>query len=386
MTPSGRLKLRLLRYTSQQPPTSDSNYTRLWNRMLKNIYNLGVKNMQDDPSNLTFNIYYTAPGENPNPNYNGPGPKSGKGYMNIVGLDYRQNGQPSSNLPDGDNAFDFFKNNTIDLVNGNIIFPTMRPFSKTLQEKGVSPDFIGKNDTIYTSSKSTARDFGSLKFTLKGSAKGNASSRYSLGFNLVEGSVKVFNGGVELKAGSDYNIDYALGELVITNSSALVAGANLKITYETNDLFQLASKTLLGTRAEFQFNKTSYVGFTLVNLKQQTLNDKVRIGEEPTNNTILGFDASTDIKTGFLTKLVNKIPGYNTKEESILNLKGEVAFMIPDPNTKKSRIPSDNGEAIAYIDDFEGVKKIISFGLNLWDGALSASGLIPILVQGNQRI
>ncbi len=376
------LKLKLLRYESQKPPDQDPNYARLWNRMLKNIYNLGVRNIKNDPANLTFNIYYSEPGQTPTPQYNGTGPKNGKTYMNITGVDYRVNGDPTTVLPDGDNNFDFFPGNTIDLANGNIIFPSLRPFSTTLREKGVEDIYIGKNDTIYTSSKSTAQNFGNLKFTLKGNAKGDASSRYSLGFNLVEGSVKVFNGTVELAQGIDYSIDYSLGELVIINASALVAGANLKITYETNDLFQLASKTLLGTRAEFQFNKTSYLGFTLINLKQQTLNNKIRIGEEPTNNTIIGFDASTDIKTNFLTKLVNKIPGYNTKEESILNLKGEIAFMLPDPNTLKSIIPSDNGEAVAYIDDFEGVKKVIPLGLNPLSWTLSSIPYDNVLVPG----
>ncbi len=380
--PNRQLKLRLLRYESQKPSDQDSNYTRLWNRMLKNIYHLRARNIKNDPSNLTFNIYFNEPGQPPNPSYTGSGQSTGKTYLNLIGLDYRVNGQPSSNLPNGDNYFDFFPNNTIDLANGNIIFPDLKPFSTRLQEKGVDSSFIGNNDKIYTSSKSTVENFGNLKFNLKGTAKGDASSRYSLGFNLVEGSVKVFNGSNELAAGNDYSIDYSTGELVIINASALVAGANLKITYETNDLFQLASKTLIGTRAELQFNKTSYLGFTLINLKQQTLNKKIRIGEEPTNNTIIGFDASTDIKTNFLTKLINKIPGYNTKEESILNLKGEIAFMLPDPNTLKSIIPSDNGESIAYIDDFEGVKKTIPLGLNPLSWTLSSIPYDNILVPG----
>lgn len=383
VSPNAMLKLRLLRYENQKPPDQDPAYRRLWDRMLKNIYNLGVRNIKNDPANLTFNIYFSEPGQNPNPTYTGQGPKNGRSYLNITGLDYRVNGNASSNLPDGDNNFDFFPGNTIDLSNGNIIFPSLRPFSTTLTQNGVEAVYIGKNDTIYESSKSTALTFGNLKYTLKGTAKGDASSRYSLGFNLVEGSVKVFNGSVELISGIDYSIDYSLGELVIINASALVAGANLKITYETNDLFQLASKTLLGTRAELQINKTTYLGFTLINLKQKTLNNKIRIGEEPTNNTILGFDASTDIKAGFLTKLVNKIPGYNTKDESILNIKGEVAFMMPDPNTLKSIIPSDNGEAVAYIDDFEGVKKTIPLGLNPLSWTLSSIPFDNWLVPGN---
>ncbi|MCC6866116.1 MAG: cell surface protein SprA [Ignavibacteria bacterium] len=387
--PNAMLKLRLLRYESQKPPDQDPEYTRLWNRMLKNIYNLGVRNIKNDPTNLDFNIFYTEPGQSPNPTYTGSGPRQGRSYLNITGLDYRRNGDPSTIVPDGDNAFDFFPGNTIDLTTGNIIFPSLKPFSETLIQKQIDTTFIGRNELIYVSSKTTVQNSGFIKFSLKGKAKGDASSRYSLGFNVVDGSVKVFNGSVELTPGVDYSVDYSLGELVIINASALVAGANLKITYETNDLFQLASKTLLGTRAELQLNKNSYIGFTLINLKQQTLNNKIRIGEEPTNNTIIGFDASTDIKTNFLTKLINKIPGYNTKDESILNLKGEIAFMLPDPNTLKSVIPSDNGEAIAYVDDFEGVKKVIPLGLNPLSWTLSSlpydNNLVPNIINEDDR-
>jgi hypothetical protein len=352
------LVLKIIKYPNLQPPIQNPTHATAWNLKIKNIYSVGVRNLKNDLSKFEFNVYYKPASGVIQQDF------QGKTFLTLTGLDLRNN-EPTydPNFTHPDNRFDFYPNYTIDLTSGEVIFPTLSPFYKTLQDSGVDSSIINVNKLIYTDSKTTAQN-STMKFYIGGKATGDASSRYSLGFNVVEGSVKVFNGSVALTAGVDYTIDYATGELVIRTASALTAGANLKITYESNDLFQLASKTLLGTRLEYQINKTSYVGFTLLNLKQQTLNDKIRIGEEPTNNTILGFDASTDIKTNFITNLLNKIPGYKTKEESMLNLKGEVAFMIPDPNTKKSRIPSDNNESVAYIDDFEGSKKIISLGLN----------------------
>ncbi len=364
--PKDSLVLKLIRYPGLQPPSYNSAYHTAWIHKIKSIYSIGATNIKNDPNKFQFSIYYK--------------PASGESqqsfesitYLNRTKLDIRANGNYTI-VPNGDGQFDFFPGYTIDLTAGEVIFPTLSPFFETLKHPDignplpnpVADSIIAPDSAIYVNSKTDVQSQNNpVKFYMGGKATGDASSRYSLGFNVVEGSVKVFNGSVLLAAGADYTVDYTTGELVIRNASVLTAGANLKITYETNDLFQLASKTLLGTRAEYQINKTSYVGFTLLNLKQQTLNDKVRIGEEPTNNTIMGFDASSDIKTNFMTKLVNKLPGYNTKEESLLSLKGEVAFMIPDPNTKKSVIPSDNGESVAYIDDFEGAKKLISLGLN----------------------
>ncbi|MEO8665291.1 MAG: cell surface protein SprA, partial [Ignavibacteria bacterium] len=165
----------------------------------------------------------------------------------------------------------------------------------------------------------------------------------------------------------DYSVDYSTGTVVIKNNAALLS-QDLKISYETNDLFTLASKTFLGLRGDYRISEKSRLGFTFVNLKQETLNDKVRIGEEPTNNTMFGLDFTTEFPTKLLTNIVNLLPGYNTKVPSFIQLRGEIAAINPDPNTKKSIIPQDNNEAVAYIDDMEGAKKVISLGgtYNTW--------------------
>ena len=136
----------------------------------------------------------------------------------------------------------------------------------------------------------------------------------------------------------------------------------LKITYEQNDLFALASKTLLGARGIYDFSDKTQLGFTIMNLNQETLSDKVRIGEEPLSNTIMGLDFKTAADLPFLTNGLDYL--ISTKEMSTFTLNGEYAYMIPDPNTKKSSIPADSGKSIAYVDDFEGAKRLIPIGIN----------------------
>ncbi len=196
---------------------------------------------------------------------------------------------------------------------------------------------------------------------LTGKQTGDATATYQLGFNVVENSVRVLLDGRELSAGVDYVVDYTIGQLTIRNDAALVPGANLRITYEQNDLFQLASKTLLGARGIYDFSEKTTLGFTIMNLNQQTLSDKVRIGEEPLSNTIMGVDFKTSGELPFLTKLLDTF--ISTREMSTFNFNGEYAYMSPDPNTKKSTIASDEGNSIAYIDDFEGAKKTIPIGI-----------------------
>ena len=175
-----------------------------------------------------------------------------------------------------------------------------------------------------------------------------------------------------------YTVDYTIGQLTIRNDAALVPGANLSITYEQNDLFQLASKTLLGARGILNISDKSKLGFTVLNLNQQTLSEKVRIGEEPLSNTIYGIDFKTGTDLPFLTKALDKV--ISTKEMSTLTFSGEYAYINPDPNTKKSVIPVDAGKSIAYIDDFEGAKRIIPIGVNYtgWKD-LSVPDRLPLL-------
>ena len=74
--------------------------------------------------------------------------------------------------------------------------------------------------------------------------------------------MRVTLGGRELQEGVDYSVDYNIGQVMIMNDQALVPGADLRITYEKNDLFQLASKTLLGFRGLYEFDKKNTLGFT----------------------------------------------------------------------------------------------------------------------------
>jgi cell surface protein SprA len=78
---------------------------------------------------------------------------------------------------------------------------------------------------------------------------------------VVENSVRVLLNGRELTPNVDYTVDYNIGSLTIRNDAALVPGADLRITYEQNDLFQLASKTLLGARGLYEFSKRHVLVF-----------------------------------------------------------------------------------------------------------------------------
>lgn len=231
--------------------------------------------------------------------------------------------------------------------------------------------YIDVYDTLQSIARlNSARD----KFVIVGKSSGTSASTFNLGFNIVEGSVKVRLAGRELVPNVDYIVDYNTGQLIIRNEQALLPNADLRISYEENTLFQLASKSLFGLRGELDLSQKTKLGFSMLTLNQQTLSDKVRVGEEPIMNSIYGIDAQTSLELPFLTNFLNNF--ISTKEMSNLSIRGEAAYINPDPNTKKSPIASDRGLSVAYVDDFEGSKQIMSIGINYtsWKSASPPKG------------
>ncbi|MDD5362954.1 MAG: cell surface protein SprA [Ignavibacteria bacterium] len=359
--PTDTLVLKLIKADVESPIVAPL----AWQLKMKNIYRLPVSKILEDGFN--FDVVYVG-NSNTATSYL-PNNISPKPLIQIVKLDRYTSGTLS---PPPDGKFDFRPGKTINKETGDIIFPTLQPFADEIRLAGA--DTTIQYPEIYTQTKVTAQTSQKASyFFLKGSAKGESgiSNTFNLGLNIVSGSVKVWLGQNALQENIDYSVDYVTGVVVIRNASALTA-KDLRITYESNDLFSLASKTFIGLRGDYKINEKTSLGFTFVNLKQETLNDKVRIGEEPTNNSMFGMDFTTELKPNFITKALNYLPGFNSKEESILSLRGEVAYLTPDPNTRKSLIPQDNGEAIAYIDDMEGAKKIVSLGTSYASWTISS--------------
>jgi cell surface protein SprA len=357
-TQKTRLVLKLIKPRSLLPQD-----TIAWRLMLKNIYSLKARKIEK--TGFDLNINYEEPGKDP------VDVLSSQKIVRIFGLDeYDEGGGKNP-----DQKFDFNVGQTIDPERGELIFPSLFPFTTGLKEalkKYGFPDSaynFYRYDSLYDVLPSEAQKNSSKdRFVIRGQTTAGTSSTISLGFNVVEGSVQVLLDGRVLTPNVDYTVDYIIGQVIIRNQAALVPGANLQIKYEQNDLFQLASKTLLGTRGEVNVSEKTKFGFTVMNLDQQTLSDKVRLGEEPINNTIYGFDGQTSGEVPFLTKALDALPFFDTKTKSEFTLRGEAAYMSPDPNTKKSTIPDDKGAGIAYIDDFEGAKRIIplSLGYGTW--------------------
>jgi cell surface protein SprA len=341
-----------------------------WKLMMKNIYSLGAYQVQ--PTNFKFQVVYE---DNKSGSYLNYLPEhedpslNGIPIIRLLGMD-RINTQQE---PKPDGNFDYIEGITINSSNGKIIFPVVEPFGSDLKKIFKDPKLADKYayQLLYDSTHTFAiQDAVHNKFFLVGSYQGASGSEISLNsINVPQGSVKVYADGVPLVEGSDYTVDYNLGKVRIIKQSILNSGSVIKVTSESNSLFSIQQKTMMGTHLDYHISKNFTVGATALYLRERPLTQKVNIGEEPIRNTILGADLHYNTESRFLTELVNKIPLIQTKEKSNLTAEGEVAYLDPGHPTTLND-PGQSG-GVSYLDDFEG--SIVPYDLRLGNNWVLAS-------------
>jgi len=358
---SGLIVVKLLKPSNFNPQLAS------WNLMMKNIYSIGA--FQVNQEDFIFEVEYFddetgAKIFNLPDKLNVLNPEFTKRkLLKIMNLDNLNS--KLDRVDDGDGAFDFVDEAVIRSSNGRIMFPTVEPFGGYLKQQiientkpGISSvDIVNRfvfnelyDSTQYKAEQITAKN----KFTLSGSFKSSGGSEIFLNaFNVPKGSVKVSAGGILLQENIDYTVDYNMGRVRITNESFLASGTPIKITLESNNMFSVQSKTLIGTHLDYRFSPDFNVGATILSLKERPLTQKVNMGEEPISNTIWGLNTSYRTDAPFLTRLIDRIPLIETKEMSSITLEGEFAQLIPGHNDAIGETGN------AFIDDFEGSESSI---------------------------
>ncbi len=339
------LVLKLLKGTNLSPklPT--------WKLMMKNIYDLNAYQLTKEE--FVLDIMYQNDETGSYINYLPEGKLDGHILLNVLNLDKLNSQQDLMR----DGVFDYVEGITVSSSTGKIIFPVLEPFGKHLADSIDDPALIRKYvySTLYDSTRTVAeQDAEHDKFRLKGSYKGSSSSEIMApSQNLARGSVKVTSGGRALTENIDYTVDYASGIVKIINSGLLESGAPIQVSTESQDLFSMQRKTMIGAHANYAISDRFNLGATVLHMQERPLTQKVNYGDDPISNTMLGFDAAFSNESLLLTKIIDKLPFYSTKAPSSISFDGEVAQLIPG----HSKVIKKTGTA--YIDDFEATKTSI---------------------------
>ncbi|WP_299364886.1 cell surface protein SprA [Winogradskyella sp.] len=358
----------------------------IWDLMMKNIYDTGAFQLSQEDFRL--NIFYTeaspvnyiVPVEGTTfPTFGNNTPFTGDDteiretpLIRLFHLDRLNFNNDPQEL--GDGFFDYVPGLTVLTQNGKIIFTKVEPFGRylfdVLDDDG-NPNnndadyeqdiYTNENqekyvyDLLYKSTKIQALDEAEKnKFQIKGRFKSSGGDGgIPIGaFNVPRGSVRVTAGGRVLVEGIDYTVNYQLGRVEILDEALKASNTPINVSVENNAVFGQQTRRFTGINVEHQFNENFVLGATLLNLNERPITQKANFNAEPINNTIFGVNGNYSTEVPFLTRLANKLPNIDTDVPSNLSVRGEFAYLLPGaPNGTDF-----NGEATAYIDDFEGTQ------------------------------
>ena len=342
--------LKLLRPRKIAIRDSRQRIIPTWDLMMKNIYTLNVTQLSRDGFQLRI-VYRDDRTGIDNPQLQEGINVRNRQLIEIFGLD-RLN--PVNDLQ-RDGNFDFVEGLTINTQYGMIIFPFVEPFNTALRQAFAGEpqeDFLINKyvyDTLYRTTKADAELFVTKnKFFLVGRYVANSAKEILIpGFGVTPGSVRVFAGGTPLIEGLDYTVDYTFGRVTILNDAIINSGKNISVQYEQADPFAFQTRSLLGTRFDYKLSDEVNFGSTLLYYNERPWITRNLIGTEPARNLQYGFDFNVRKESRLLTKLVDALPGIQTKEKSTFNWSGEFAQLLPGTSVKV------DGAGTGYIDDFE---------------------------------
>ena len=366
------LFLKLLKATSQRTNLP------IWDLMMKNVYSVGFGQLERQDFKLDLLYEEPSLGEK---RYLPPtdviSTYQGQPIISLVNLD-RLNSQ---NDPQPDGVFDFIEGFTVISSQSRIIFPVLEPFGHDL-------DYVYATQTLrnqylyyplYDTIKAIAQTYANLnRFKLKGHSKSSSgNSDYQLGYNIPRGSVTVTAGGQILQENVDYEINYELGTLRVTNQAIINSGVPVNVQYENQAAYGLQQKNYMGLRLDYQANKKLTLGGTIVRMSERPFFIKQSYGEDPVRNTMYGADVDYRNNLPRLTKWLDKLPFYSTKAMSSVTAYAEAALL--DPGHAKQIGKGNEGQI--YIDDFEGTRSGIDlrFPLTSWTLASipAGNGMFP---------
>jgi cell surface protein SprA len=347
-----------------QNPANTNLLTRntpTWDLMMKNIYPLNASQLSRD--NFQLQLIYKDDATGVDLISLKEGARlTNRPLIEVMNLDKVNSN--NDKLPDGN--FDFFPGVTIDTELGKVIFPNVQPFGSYLQsqfdpsETGLIDKYVYSD--LYNQTQSDAQQRQEKdKFFLRGRFQGGAGSdEISLpGIGIAQGSVRVRSGSTLLTEGVDYQVFYDQAKVKILNPAYLNSANELKVEFEKNALVQVQPRRLVGVRLDYRLNNDVTLGGTALHLLENQAPgiNRVNIGDEPGNNTIVGLDGSIRKDSRVLTKYLDMLPFVSTKEISTIAFSGEFAKLLP------GRSQLGNGEnGVSYVDDFENARTPYTLG------------------------
>ncbi len=271
-----------------------------------------------------------------------------------------------------------------------LFFPTLEPFREppplpslnlTAEETG---GILGTdaNPTIYESLDPFERENGGLyrltiPFRIR--SRGVISS-FSLGaLGVRDGSERIWIGDRLLERGTDYRIDYEVGQVVLLDPDALFASApdaEVRAIWEQKSVFRLASTSVFGLKARYDLGDHGGLDLLALRQSEDALTNRPTLGVEPSAITLGGISGGLEFGASWLDAALARVPGLRPGDSSSVSVQGEVALSLPEPNTRGD----------VFLDDFDAANAVplslLDFDWHLGSAPASVEGAADVLPAG----
>lgn len=342
------LRMRLIRHPSQ-----DTNFASYPSAayMMRHVYVLGSQGI----TNLDLKIASEDPGRVP-PEI--PIQLRTSTYLHMFGLD--EFDEQNAARPDG--KFDIQDRNRLNLDEGFLFLPGIRPFSpplETLRQRvasaGAPADSVDAlaqaffngvervPSTLYTL---PPNDRLPRQYRIEAVTTGT-ETEITLPQDIIENTEVVKLDGQTLVRGQDYDIDPVAGGRITLKGDALARVtpvSKIEVTYQFRPLFGGGKSSLLGMAGEYQLGSRGKLASVFLYESTGGFTRRPKLGEEPTRSVVADLNGSLRFQPRWMTRLVNVLPFTNSNATSAVTLAAEAALSIPNPNTRK----------VAFVDDMEG--------------------------------
>ena len=267
-----------------------------------------------------------------------------------------------------------------------IFFPTLRPFAEpppipslSLTEVG-SAQILGgdANTSIYLEEDPFERDnAGRFRLTLAYRLRSQGViSSFSLGaFGIRDGSEQIFLGDRILTRGTDYEIDYDVGQVRLLEPELLFASlpnAAIRATWEQRSLFQVSPTQVFGLRTHTALGQSGGIDILGLYQSERSVVTRPILGTEPGAAFLGGISGAFSTELGWMNGVLDAVPGLTYEGRSTLAVSGELALSVPNPNTRDR----------TFVDDFDAASQLpVSLQAAQW-----TLGSAPVFRDGVEAI
>jgi hypothetical protein len=239
-----------------------------------------------------------------------------------------------------------------------VVFPHLAPFGDSARLVTTE-----RNDSLYRTPRAYLSTQGppsvfALFLHVEAAASADRSLLSLNSFQIREGSERIYVRNTLLQRDVDYTVDYTTGQVQFKNPDALFQGAaQVRAQFEERAAFSIAPTTTYGLAARYDLGATGQVNVMGIFQNEKSSFTRPPLGFEPSSGFVGGISTQLRFQPGWITRLMDALPGVSTTTPSALSVNAEVAISKPSPNKFGQ----------AYLEEFEGgVARSIPLADNAW--------------------